>query len=107
MGARTGGTSQSAVYNMTKAGIASFTRFVARHYASQGVTSNAIAPGAIISGMTSHLSEAELDAVVAQVSLGRMAVPDEVAAAAVFLASDGAGYINGVTLDVNGGWVMV
>jgi NAD(P)-dependent dehydrogenase (short-subunit alcohol dehydrogenase family) len=107
VGARTGGVSQSAVYNMTKAAIASFTKFVARHYAADGITSNAIAPGAIVSGMTSHLTEEERAALVAQVPAGRMAMPDEVAAAAVFLASDGAGYVNGVTLDVNGGWVMV
>ncbi len=106
VGARTGGVSQSAVYNMTKAGIGSFTRFVARHYAAHGITSNAIAPGAIVSGMTSHLSPEDISAVVAQVPAGRMAHADEVAAAAVFLASEGAAYVNGVTLDVNGGWVM-
>lgn len=106
VGARTGGVSQSAVYNMTKAGVASFSRFVARHYAGAGITSNAIAPGAIESGMTAHLTAHDRAAVIAQVPAGRMAVPEEVAAAAVFLASDGASYVNGVTLDVNGGWVM-
>jgi 2-hydroxycyclohexanecarboxyl-CoA dehydrogenase len=107
VGARTGGVSESAVYNMTKSGIASFSRYVARHYAQHGITSNAIAPGAITTGMTGHLSAADVDALVAQVPAGRMAGPEEVAAVAVFLASDGAGYVNGVTLDVNGGWVMV
>jgi len=106
VGARTGGASQSAVYNMTKAGIASFSRFVARHYGAMGITSNAIAPGAIETGMTAHLTDAERIGFIAQVPAGRMAQPSEVAAAAVFLASDGAGYVNGVTLDVNGGWVM-
>jgi len=106
VGARTGGVSQSAVYNMTKAGIMSFSRFVARHYASSGITSNSIAPGAIESGMTAHLTDEERAAVIAQVPAGRMASADEVAAAAVFLAGDGASYVNGVTLDVNGGWVM-
>jgi len=107
VGARTGGVSQSAVYNMTKAGIASFTKFVARHYGAHGITSNAIAPGAIVTGMTSHISAEEKTAFIAQIPAGRMAMPDEVASAAAFLASDEAGYINGVTLDVNGGWVMV
>lgn len=106
VGARTGGLSQSAVYNMTKAGIASFSRFVARHYAAQGVTSNSIAPGGIETGMTAHITDAERAALIAQIPAGRMAQPSEVAAAAVFLASDAAGYVNGVTLDVNGGWVM-
>lgn len=106
VGARTGGISQSAVYNMTKAGIASFSRFIARHYAAQGITSNAIAPGAIETGMTEHITDAERAALIAQIPAARMAQPSEVAAAAVFLASDAAGYVNGVTLDVNGGWVM-
>jgi len=107
VGARTGGVSQSAVYNMTKSAIASLSRFVARHYANRGITCNAIAPGAIMSGMTSHLTQADIDELIAQVPAGRMGSPEEVAAAAVFLASDGASYVNGVTLDVNGGWVMV
>jgi len=107
VGARTGGVSQSAVYNMTKSAIGSLSRFVARHYANRGITCNAIAPGAIVSGMTSHLTQADIDQLIAQVPAGRMGSPEEVAAAAVFLASDGASYVNGVTLDVNGGWVMV
>lgn len=106
VGARTGGVSQSAVYNMTKAAIASFTRFVARHYAASGITANAIAPGAIESGMTAHLTPADREALIAQVPAGRMAPPEEIASVAAFLASDGAAYVNGVTLDVNGGWVM-
>lgn len=107
VGARTGGVSQSAVYNMTKAGIASFTKFVARHYGGNGVTSNALAPGGIMTAMASHMTDDDKAALVAQIPAGRMAVPEEVASAAVFLASDEAGYVNGVTLDVNGGWVMV
>lgn len=106
VGARTGGVSESAVYNMTKAAIASFSRFVARHYADSGITCNAIAPGAIATGMTSHLTQPDIDELVAQVPAGRMGAPEEVAAAAVFLASEGAAFVNGVTLDVNGGWVM-
>jgi len=107
VGARTGGVSQSAVYNMTKAGIASFTKFVARHYGENGITSNALAPGGIMTGMSSHMTDEDKAAVIAQIPAGRMAAPKEVASAAAFLASDEAGYINGVTLDVNGGWVMV
>lgn len=107
IGARTGGVSQSAVYNMTKAGIASFTKFVARHYGSHGITSNAVAPGGIVTGMTAHMTDDELQTLVAQIPAGRMATPDEVASAVAYLASDAAGFINGVTLDVNGGWVMV
>jgi NAD(P)-dependent dehydrogenase (short-subunit alcohol dehydrogenase family) len=106
VGARTGGVSNTAVYNMTKAGIASFTRFLARHYGSHGITSNAIAPGGIETNMTAHLTGAQRDAIAQQIPAGRMAPPVEVAGAAVFLASDEAAFVNGVTLDVNGGWVM-
>jgi 2-hydroxycyclohexanecarboxyl-CoA dehydrogenase len=106
VGARTGGVSNTAVYNMTKAGIASFTRFLARHYGSHGITSNAIAPGGIETNMTAHLTEGQRDAIAQQIPAGRMAPPVEVAGAAVFLASDEAAFVNGVTLDVNGGWVM-
>jgi len=106
VGARTGGMSQSAVYNMTKAGVGSFTRFVARHYAAYGITSNAVAPGGIETGMTAHLDEDMRAAIVRQIPVGRMAAPHEVASAVVFLASEEAAFVNGVTLDVNGGWVM-
>jgi 2-hydroxycyclohexanecarboxyl-CoA dehydrogenase len=106
VGARTGGVSNTAVYNMTKAGISSFTRFLARHYGSHGITSNAIAPGGIETNMTAHLTQDQRDAIAQQIPAGRMAPPVEVAGAAVFLASDEAAFVNGVTLDVNGGWVM-
>jgi 2-hydroxycyclohexanecarboxyl-CoA dehydrogenase len=106
VGARTGGVSDTAVYNMTKAGIASFTRFVARHYGGHGITANAIAPGGIRTGMTAHLGEDQLAAIAQQIPAGRLAEPFEVAGVAVFLASDDAAFVNGVTLDVNGGWVM-
>jgi 3-oxoacyl-[acyl-carrier protein] reductase len=107
VGARTGGMSNSAVYNMTKAGIASFTRFVARHYGPHGITANAIAPGGIETGMTAHLTEQQRAAIVAQIPAGRMAQPHEVASAALYLAGEEAAFVNGVTLDVNGGWVMI
>lgn len=106
VGARTGGVSDTAVYNMTKAGIASFTRFVARHYGGHGITANAIAPGGIRTGMTAHLDGDQLAAIARQIPAGRLAEPHEVAGVAVFLASDAAAFVNGVTLDVNGGWIM-
>lgn len=106
VGARTGGVSDTAVYNMTKAGIASFTRFVARHYGGHGITANAIAPGGIRTGMTAHLDDDQLAAIARQIPAGRLAEPHEVAGVAVFLASDAAAFVNGVTLDVNGGWIM-
>ena len=56
--------------------------------------------------MTAHLDAEALDAIVRQIPVGRMAEPREVASAVAFLSSDEAAFVNGVTLDVNGGWVM-
>jgi NAD(P)-dependent dehydrogenase (short-subunit alcohol dehydrogenase family) len=106
VGARTGGVSNSAVYNAMKAGIISLMKNFARNYGRYGITANTVAPGAVQGFMTEHLSQAELDVVVAAVPLGRFAEPMEVARVVGFLASDGSSYINGATIDVNGGWVM-
>jgi 3-oxoacyl-[acyl-carrier protein] reductase len=106
VGARTGGVSQSAVYNATKAGIISLTKNFARNFGASGVTANAIAPGAVDSFMTSHVSEADRTAYEAQIPLGRFSEPHEIAAVVGFLVSDAAGYINGAVIDVNGGWLM-
>ncbi len=78
----------------------------ARNYGPHGITANAVAPGAVEGFMTAHLSPAERDAVIAGVPVGRFAEPREVAAVVAFLASDAASYVNGATIDVNGGWVM-
>jgi 3-oxoacyl-[acyl-carrier protein] reductase len=106
VGARTGGVSDSSVYNMSKAGIASFTRFLARHYGGRGITANAIAPGGIETGMTAHLDQTVRERIIAQIPAGHLAQPTEVAGVVAFLVGKDAGFVNGVTLDVNGGWVM-
>ncbi len=106
VGARTGGVSNSAVYAAAKAGTISLMKNFARNYGRYGITSNAVAPGAIEGFMTSHLSQDERDRFIAQTPIGRFAEPIEVANVVGFLASDGASYVNGATIDVNGGWVM-
>jgi NAD(P)-dependent dehydrogenase (short-subunit alcohol dehydrogenase family) len=106
VGARTGGVSHSAVYNSTKAAIISLMKNFARNYGRFGITANAVAPGAIEGFMTAHLTPDERTWMTAQVPMGRFAQPIEVARVVGFLASDGASYVNGATIDVNGGWVM-
>lgn len=106
IGARTGGVSDSAVYNATKAAIISLTKNFARNYGSTGVTVNAIAPGAVRSPMTEHLTDADVVRYVSQIPLGRFAEPREIAEVVAFVASDAASYVTGATIDVNGGWVM-
>lgn len=103
----TGGFGGSVVYNATKGGIVTMTRGLARTYAPAGIRVNAIAPGLVDTAMLrDDLSPAVLQGLVDQVPLGRLAKPEEVAPAVVFLASDHAAYITGVTLNISGGWLM-
>lgn len=106
VGARTGGVSNSAVYNAAKAGVISLMKNFARNYGPHGITANAIAPGAVEGFMTDHLTPEEREHFIALVPLGRFAAPIEIARVVGFLASDAASYINGATIDVNGGWIM-
>ena len=106
VGARTGGVSNSAVYNAAKAGVISLMKNFARNYGPHGITANAVAPGAVEGFMTDHLTPEEREHFIALVPLGRFAAPIEIAQVVGFLASDAASYINGATIDVNGGWMM-
>jgi NAD(P)-dependent dehydrogenase (short-subunit alcohol dehydrogenase family) len=106
VGARTGGVSNSAIYNAAKAGVISLMKNFARNYGPYGITANAVAPGAVQGFMTDHLTAEERDNLTAIVPLRRFAAPIEVANVVGFLASDGASYVNGATIDVNGGWIM-
>jgi NAD(P)-dependent dehydrogenase (short-subunit alcohol dehydrogenase family) len=106
VGARTGGVSNSAIYNAAKAGVISLMKNFARNYGPYGITANAVAPGAVEGFMTDHLTPEERERMLGYVPLGRFAAPTEIARVVGFLASDAASYINGATIDVNGGWVM-
>ncbi|MDR7484218.1 MAG: 3-oxoacyl-ACP reductase family protein [Armatimonadota bacterium] len=94
-----------ANYVAARAGVIGLTRAVAREVGSRGVTVNAVAPG-YIAGMTGSRPEEASARYLAQIPLGRAGIPDDVAAAVVFLASDDAGYITGQVLHVDGGMVM-
>jgi NAD(P)-dependent dehydrogenase (short-subunit alcohol dehydrogenase family) len=103
----TGGFGGSVVYNATKGGIVTMTRGLARSYAAHGIRVNSVAPGLIDTAMLRDgLTDTALQGLVDQVPLGRLAAPDEVAPAVVFLASDHASYITGATLNISGGWLM-
>jgi 3-oxoacyl-[acyl-carrier protein] reductase len=93
-------------YSAAKAGIGGITRSLAREIGSRGITVNCIAPGFIDTDMTRTLPDAQRDQLLAQIPLGRLGRPEDVAAAVVFLASPGANYITGATLHVNGGMYM-
>jgi 3-oxoacyl-[acyl-carrier protein] reductase len=100
------GNPGQANYAAAKAGVAGMTRALAREIGSRGITVNCIAPGFIDTDMTKVLPEEQRTALTAQIPLGRLGAPEDIAHAVAFLASPFAGYITGTTLHVNGGMYM-
>ena len=100
------GNPGQANYAAAKAGVAGMTRALARELGSRGITANCVAPGFIDTDMTAKLEESQQQALLAQIPLGRLGKPDDVAHAVAFLASSQAGYITGQELHVNGGMFM-
>jgi len=94
-------------YAASKAGMIGMTKSLAAEIASRGVTVNCIAPGFTASAMTDKLDEKQRAAILERVPARRLGTPEEVAAAAVFLASDEAAYVTGQTIHVNGGMAMI
>ena len=100
------GNAGQANYAASKAGVAGMTRSLAREVGSRNITVNCVAPGFIATDMTGALTEAQKTALLAQVPLGRLGTPEEVAHAVAFLVSPLAGYITGAELHINGGMFM-
>jgi 3-oxoacyl-[acyl-carrier protein] reductase len=93
-------------YAATKAGMIGMLKSVAQEYAKRNVTANCIAPGFIATPMTDKLNDKQREAILARVPAGRLGSGADIAAAAVYLASDEAAYVTGQTLHVNGGMAM-
>jgi len=93
-------------YAASKAGLIGITRSLAREVASRGITVNAVAPGYIETPMTAALNSEQTTAMMASIPLGRAGTDAEIAHAVLYLASEGAGYVTGHVLDVNGGMFM-
>jgi 3-oxoacyl-[acyl-carrier protein] reductase len=100
------GNPGQANYVASKAGLIGLTKSLAQEIASRNITVNAIAPGFIETDMTAVLSPEVREAILGRIPLKRMGTPEDVAAAVAFLAGEGAGYITGHVLDVNGGLHM-
>jgi 3-oxoacyl-[acyl-carrier protein] reductase len=100
------GNAGQANYAASKAGVAGMTRSLARELGSRGITVNCVAPGFIDTDMTASLPEAQTAALKAQIPLGRLGTPADIAHAVAFLASPQAAYITGTELHVNGGMHM-
>ena len=94
-------------YAASKAGLIGMMKSVGAEYARRNVTANCIAPGFIATPMTDVLNEKQREAVLSKVPAGRLGTPEDIAAAAVYLASNEAAYVTGQTLHVNGGMAMI
>jgi 3-oxoacyl-[acyl-carrier protein] reductase len=94
-------------YSAAKAGIMGFTKSLAREVGSRNITVNCVAPGFIDTDMTRALPDAQRQALLAHIPLGRLGAADDIAEAVAFLAGDKAAYITGTTLHVNGGMYMI
>ncbi|AVP57235.1 3-oxoacyl-ACP reductase FabG [Pulveribacter suum] len=100
------GNPGQANYAAAKAGVAGMTRALARELGSRGITVNCVAPGFIATDMTAELPEEQKKALRAQIALGELGRPEDIAHAVAYLASEGAGYVTGQELHVNGGMYM-
>jgi len=90
-------------YAAAKAGVEGLTRSLARELSTRNITVNCVAPGFIDTDMTRDLSEDARERLLSQVPMGRLGTPKDVASAVLFLLGDGASYVTGTTVDVNGG----
>ena len=98
------GASCEAVYSASKGGLNALTKALAKELAPSGITVNAVAPGAVDTGMNDFLSEAEKEALLREIPAGRLAKPEEIASLVHFLALPESGYITGQIVSPNGGW---
>ena len=101
------GNPGQANYCASKAGMIGFTKSLAQEIATRGVTVNCIAPGFIASAMTDKLNEKQKEAIMSAIPMKKMGVGEDIAAAAVYLASEQGGYVTGQTIHVNGGMAMI
>jgi 3-oxoacyl-[acyl-carrier protein] reductase len=103
----TTGNAGQANYAASKAGLIGMSKSLAQEVASRNITVNCIAPGFIATPMTDVLNDKQREGILAKVPMARLGTPEDIAAAAVYLASDEAAYLTGQTLHINGGMTMI
>ena len=101
------GNPGQANYAASKAGLIGMTKSMAQEVASRGITVNCLAPGMIVTAMTDSLSNDQKSKILEMIPTGRLGESDEIAAGALYLASEEAAYITGQTLHINGGMAMI
>jgi 3-oxoacyl-[acyl-carrier protein] reductase len=101
------GNAGQANYAAAKAGLIGMSKALAQEVAPRGVTVNVVAPGFIKTAMTDTLNDAQKAALMGRIPMGKMGASEDIAAAVTYLASDGAAWVTGVTLHVNGGMAMI
>ena len=101
------GNPGQANYAASKGGLVAMSKAIAYEVANRGITVNCIAPGFIETAMTGKLTDEQKGGILGQIPVGRMGTPDEIAAAALFLASPEAAYVTGTVIHVNGGMAMI
>ncbi|APT57599.1 3-oxoacyl-[acyl-carrier-protein] reductase [Roseomonas gilardii] len=101
------GNPGQANYAAAKAGLIGMSKSLAQEVATRGVTVNVVAPGFVKTAMTDALNEAQKGAIMGRIPMQKMGLPEDIAAAVAYLASDEAGWVTGQTLHVNGGMAMI
>jgi len=101
------GNPGQANYAASKAGLIGMTKSMAKEVASRGITVNCLAPGMVVTAMTDILSDDQKSKILENIPAGRFGISDEIAAGALYLASEEAAYVTGQTLHINGGMAMI
>ncbi len=98
------GSACEVLYSLTKGAVLAFTKALAKELAPNGITVNAVAPGAVAGGMMTRFTAEEINAICHDIPMGRLGLPEEIASLVAYLLAPEAGYVTGQAISSNGGW---